>query len=141
MVWINKKSDKIEDLVNKCEIKTRISSTASYSAPLPVSAFQPPIATLIPIIYFGTADSWPVDSKIDQLTKMIQSLTLSIRTLESKAGISEGNSRIATALIAPSSSQPSKPSAIQRSDWPERVTKYFYYWTLDHYLKRHYSVF
>ena len=39
LVRTDKKSDQIEDLVDKCEKKTRISSATNYSAPLPESAF------------------------------------------------------------------------------------------------------
>lgn len=91
LVWIDKKSDKIEDLVNKYEVKTQICSPANFSASLPASAFQPSITMPIPTIYSGIADPRPVDSKIDQLIEMMQKLALSIHSLESRAGISEGN--------------------------------------------------
>ena len=141
LVRTDKKSDRIEDLVDKCEKKSQISFATNYSAPLPESAFQPPIATLIPTTYSGAADSQPEDKKIDQLTEMMQSLALSVCTLQNKAGISEGNSKPATIQINPSSSQPSGSTSFQRLDWPERVTKCSYCWALDHYLKRHCSVF
>ena len=141
LVWTDKKSKWIEDLVDKYEKKTRISSVTNYSAPLPKFAFQPPVATFIPTTYSGAADSWPVDKKIDQLIEMMQSLALSVRILQSKAGISEGKSKPATIQITSSSSQPSGSISFQRLDWPEKVTKCFYCWALDHYLKRNCSVF
>lgn len=141
LVRTDKRSDRIEDLVDKCEKKTRISSAFSYSTPLPDSAFQPPVATSLPITYSGAADPRPVDKKIDQLTEMMQGLALSVRTLQSRAGIAGGNSRPATAPITPSPSQPSGPAPFQRLDWPEGVTKCSYCWAPDHYLKRHCSVF
>ena len=45
LVWTDKKSDRIENLVDKCEKKTQISSTTKYSAFLSKSGFQPPVAT------------------------------------------------------------------------------------------------
>lgn len=81
LVRTDKKTDRIEDLVDKCDTKTRISSGANYSTPLPESAFQPPVATIIPTAYPGAADPRPVDKKIDQLTEMMQGLALSVRTL------------------------------------------------------------
>lgn len=141
LVRTDKRSDQIEDLVDKCEKKTRISSAINYSTPLPDSAFQPPVATSIPIIYSGAADPRPVDKKIDQLTEMMQGLALSVRTLQSRAGISGGNSRPATALVTSGSSHPSGLALFQRLDWPEGVTKCSYCWAPDHYLKRHCSVF
>ena len=141
LVRTDKKSDRIEDLVDKCEKKTRISSAANYSTPLPESAFQPPVATPIHSAYSSTADPRPVDRKIDQLTEMMQGLALSVRTLQSRAGISGGNPRTAIIPVIPGSSQPSGPTTIQRQDWPEGVTKCSYCWAADHYLKRHCSVF
>lgn len=81
LVWTDKKSDWIENLIDKCEKKTQISFATNYSTFLSKSAFQPPVATFIPITYFGAANSRPVDKKIDQLTKMMQSLALSVHTL------------------------------------------------------------
>lgn len=107
LVRIDKKSDRIEDLVGKCETKTRISSAANYSTPLPESTFQPPVATLIPMTHSSTADPWPVNKKIYQLIKMMQGLALSVRTLQSRAGISGENLRTAIAPVIPGSSQPS----------------------------------
>lgn len=39
LVQIDKKSNKIENIVNKYDIKTQISSATKHSASLPVSAF------------------------------------------------------------------------------------------------------
>ena len=76
LVWTDKKSYQIDDLVEKCEKKTRISSIANYSTLLSKSIFQIPVSTFIPIIYFGVADSWPVNKKIDKLTVILKSLAL-----------------------------------------------------------------
>ena len=65
LVWTDKKSNWIKDLVDKCKKKTQISSAANYPTPLPESIFQPPVATFIPMTYSGVADSRPVDKKID----------------------------------------------------------------------------
>lgn len=56
LVLTDKKSDQIEDLVDKYKKKTRISFAANYFALLPKSAFQLPVATLIPMTPFGAAD-------------------------------------------------------------------------------------
>ena len=141
LVWIDKKSDRIEDLVDKCEKKTRISSAANYSIPLPESAFQPPLATPIYSVHSSIADLWLVYRKIEQLTEMMQGLALFVRTLPSRAGISGENLRAAIASVIPGFSQLSGPTTIQRPDWPEGVTKCSYCWAPDHYLKRHCTVF
>lgn len=39
LVRMDKKNDRIEDLVDKCEKKTQISSATNYFNPLPESAF------------------------------------------------------------------------------------------------------
>ena len=65
LVRTDKKSDRIEDLVDKCEKKTRISSATNYITPLPESAFQPPVAAPITTTYSGAVDPRPVDKKID----------------------------------------------------------------------------
>lgn len=65
LVWTNKKSDRIEDLVDKYEKKIQISSAINYSTPLPESAFQPPVATSIITTYFGAAYPRPIDRKIE----------------------------------------------------------------------------
>lgn len=65
LVWTDKKSDQIKDLVDKYEKKTQISSAANYSTFLPKSVFQTPVTTLIPITHCGAANSWPVNKKID----------------------------------------------------------------------------
>lgn len=101
LVWTDKKSDWIKDLVDKCENKIRISSAINYSTPLPDSVFQPPVATFIPITYSGAVDPRPVDKKIKQLTEIMQSLALLVRTLESKASNTGGNSRPATTPVTP----------------------------------------
>lgn len=141
LVRTDKKSDRIEDLVDKCEKKTRISSAANYSTPLPDSAFQPPVATPMPTTYATTADPRPVDKKIDKLTEMMQSLALSVRTLQSRAGLSGGDPRTATIPVTSGLSQQSGATSFQRLDWPEGVTKCAYCWAPDHYLKRHCSIF
>lgn len=102
LFWTDNKSDRIKDLVNKCEVKTQISLATHYFVPLPALAFQPPIAAHIPTTYSGIADYPSPDDKIDQLTKMMQNLALSIRTLGSRAGISGENFKIAIAPIIPS---------------------------------------
>lgn len=81
LVQIDKKSNHIKNLVDKYKKKTRISSTANYSASLPKSGFQPMVVTFIPTTPSSIANPWPVDKKIDQQTEMIQSLALFICTL------------------------------------------------------------
>lgn len=56
LVQTDEKSNRIEDLIDKCEKKTRISFAANYSTPLPNSTFQPPVATSMPTTYTIIAD-------------------------------------------------------------------------------------
>lgn len=99
LVWIDKKSDQIEDLVDKCKKKTQISSAANYSTILPESALQPLIVTFIPTTFSGVANSWPINKKIDQLIEVMQSLALFVCTLQEKTGISGGNPRAVIATF------------------------------------------
>ena len=65
LVCTNKKSDYIENLVEKYETKTQISSAVNYSTLLPESAVQPPVAISRNTMYSNAADPQPVDKKID----------------------------------------------------------------------------
>lgn len=137
----DKKSDRIEDLVKKGQTKTRIISAVSYSAPLPGSAFRPPVATPMNTMYSSTADPRPVDKKIDQVIEMMKGLALSVHILQGRAGIFGGNSELATTSVAPGPTQPSRSPPSQRFDWLEGVIRCSYCWVQDRYLRRHCSVF
>lgn len=127
LVWINKKSNRIEDLVDKCEKKTQIGSVINYFTFLLESAFQPPVFIPIITIYFGTTDSQLVDRKIDQLIKMMQVLALSVRTLQGKTGLFRKNPRPITALVISSSLQLlSEFAFFQKQDWSKKMTKCFH---------------
>lgn len=82
-----------------------------------------------------------MDNKIDELTEMMHNLALLIRTLKGKAGILEGNPKIATTPIVPRFCKQSQTLAIQRFDWPECVTKCSDCCVSDYYLKKYCSVF
>ena len=76
LIRIDKKNDRITDLVDKCEKKSKIISTFSNTSSLPESAFQPSItpvtvATLGLIVNMG-------EKKINKLTKMMHSLAFSV---------------------------------------------------------------
>lgn len=72
---------------------------------------------------------------------MIQSLVLSVCTLQSEAGTLRDNLKPITTPIISNLLGISGPVPSQRLDWPERVTKCFNYWVQNHYLKNRYSVF
>lgn len=65
LVWTDKKSDQIEDLVNKYKRKAQINSVTNYSVLLPVFAFQSLITISILTTYSGTANYQLVKIKID----------------------------------------------------------------------------
>ena len=88
LVCTDKRMNRIEDLVDKCEKNTRISSAINHSTLLPESAFQPPVAVPINTVSSSAAHFQPLDKKLDQLTEMFQGLLLSVRTLQNKAIIS-----------------------------------------------------
>lgn len=71
LVWMDNKSDRIENLIDKYEKKTQISSATKYSIFLPHSTFQLLVAIFIFTIYSGLANFWLIDKKIDQLIEMI----------------------------------------------------------------------
>lgn len=128
-------------MIDNCKKKIQIGFAVNYSIFLAKFTFQPSVATLIYSTNFNILDLWPIDKKIDQFIEIIHGLALSIRILQSMAGISNGNYKTAIALIILCFFPPSKFTTISRPDWPKKVTKYFYCWAPDYYLKKHCSIF
>lgn len=65
LVQIDKKSNQIKDLFDKCKKKTWINSTINHSISLSKSAFQLSLTIFISMIHFSKADFWAVDKKIN----------------------------------------------------------------------------
>lgn len=80
------KSDRIEDLVDKCQKKSKVGSFAHDFTLLPKPAFQPSVAHMLNNFCGNNAAIWPANQIISQLTKMMQSLALSVRTLQTHVG-------------------------------------------------------
>ena len=79
LVQVEKRSQEVEDLVEKCDYKTRISSIPNRRfMQSPISIFQPPIRPTHTPVQIGSADYQPVDKKIDHLTKIMKVLALSV---------------------------------------------------------------
>lgn len=71
LVCIDKKTDHIEDLIDKYEKNIQISSAINHSTFLPKFAFQPPVAVPINITYSNRTHSQSLDKKLDQLIRTI----------------------------------------------------------------------
>ena len=76
LIRTDKKNDRITDLVDKYEKKSKITSTLNTTAPLPESAFQPPIAPVTVATPGLTVNAG--EKKIDELTEMIRGLAFSV---------------------------------------------------------------
>ena len=87
LVQVEKSIQEIEDLVEKCDYKTRISSTPNrpFMQSL-INTFQPLISPTHTLVQTGSADYRPVDKKIDHLIEMMKGLALSVRTLQNNTG-------------------------------------------------------
>lgn len=76
MVKLDEKNSQDSDLVDRCDKETFISSSPNAFALFSDSTFKPPVAT-------SSADSVikPEDKNVKQLTEIMQSLALSVRTI------------------------------------------------------------
>lgn len=133
LVRTNKKTDRIEDLIDKCKKNNQICSAINHSTPLPESTFQILVAIFINTIYSGLAHFQPLNKH--QLIDMLQGLVLSVHILQNKAIIFGRDFRSVITKLALMS------ALAQRFDWPDNITKCPYCWVKDHYLKRHCSIF
>ena len=143
LVHVEKEGQEVEDLVEKCDYKTRVSPTPNHLlTPPSVPAYQPPILPAITSVQTSSADYRPVDKKIDHLTEMMKSLALFVWTLQNNTGHSAESSRPQPPSATPSGlSQPNMSGPSFQSGWPEGVNKCSYCWASDHYLKRHCKIF
>ncbi len=120
LVQVEKKSQEVEDLVEKCDYKTRISSIPNCPfMQSPISTFQPLIPPTHTPVQTGRADYQPVDKKINHLTEMMRVLALSVRNLQNNTGPSDAENNRHRPLSASSSnlSQPSILGSSFQSDW------------------------
>ncbi len=133
LVSTDKKSSGIEDLVDKCKKKSRISSSANKLTFLLESSFQLSVAPVASTLYSNSATIRPTDKKMNQFIEIIQSLVLLVRTLQTHV------EHISLSKTLPNIAQ-TAPNYLQRSrsdsNFLKKVDKYHYYWGLDHYLKR-----
>lgn len=81
MVRSDEKNSQVSDLVTRCDEEALISSPPSISAPLPNSTFRPPVAAS-----GANSVTKPDNKSVKQLAKMIQSLALSVRTIQTHLG-------------------------------------------------------
>ena len=144
MVQVEKESQGVEDLVEKCNQGTRISSTPNrLITPPSVSTHQPLNFPAVTLFQTTSADYRPVDRKIDHLTEMMKGLALSVRTLHNNTGL-PATENIRSRLpptISTNHPQSNNPDPSSQSDWPEGVTRCSYCWAPDHYLKRYCQAF
>ena len=108
MVQVEKESQRIEDLVEKCNQRTRISSTPNVTPPS-VPTHQPLNFSATTSVQISGADYRPVDRKIDHLTEMIKGLAISVRTLQNNIGL-PAIENVRSQLPPTISTNPSQPS-------------------------------
>lgn len=88
VVQVEKKGQRVEDLIEKCNYKTRISSTPNcLITPSSVPTYPPFNFPAASLPQTTSADYRPVDKKIDHLTEMMKGLTLLVWTLQNNTGL------------------------------------------------------
>lgn len=94
LVYIEKKGQKVENLIETYNNKTHISSTPNRLFIFPsMLTHQPPIFPAIASFQANSTDYWPVNKKIDQLIEMMKGLALFVRTFQNDFANVTENSR------------------------------------------------
>ncbi len=79
IVKVEKKSQEVKDLVEKCDYKTHISSTPNrLLTQSPIPTHQPLIFPAPTSVHTSGVDYRPLNKKIDHLTEMMNDLALSV---------------------------------------------------------------
>ena len=131
MVRSDEKNSQVSDLVDRCDQEALISSPPNAFAPLPASTFRPPVAAS-----GANSVTKSEDKSVKQLTEMMQSLALSVRTIQThlgqaQAGVSQSS------LPNPSYQLANNPvRRLTGSSFPAGVDKCLYCWSQEHFLKR-----
>lgn len=82
----------MEDLVEKCNYKTRISSTPKRLATSPsIPTYQPFSFLALTLVQTNGADYQPVNKKIDNLIEMMKGLAHLVWTLQNNTGLCTEN--------------------------------------------------
>ncbi len=94
----------------------------------PIPIFQPLISSTHTLVQTGSANSRPVDKKIDHLTEIMNGLALSVQTLQNNTGpfAAENNWPRPPSAVSMNFSQPSIPGPPFQSDWLEGITRCSY---------------
>lgn len=138
MAWFraDEKNSQVSDLMDRCDEEVLISSPPNASAPLPNSTFKPSVAA--PGANLVTKSE---DKNVKKLTEMMQSLALSVRTIQthlSQAPVAVGQS----SLPNPPYQVANNPvRLLTGSSFPAGVDKCLYCWSQAHFLKRDCSAF
>ena len=92
LVQVEKKSQRVEDLVEKCDLKTCINSKPGpLLTQTPMQAYPPPICSAPTSVQASGGNYRPVDGKIDHYTEIIKGLALSVRALQNTSGLPAEN--------------------------------------------------
>lgn len=136
MVRSDEKNSQASDLVDRYDEEAFISSPPNAFAPLPDSTFKPPVTA-------SSTDSAtkPEDKNVKQLTKMMQSLALSVSSIQTHLGQAE--------IVVGQPSLPNPPFQLANnparrptgSSFPAGVDKCLYCGSQEHFLKRDCPVF
>ncbi len=130
MVKSDKKNNQVSNLVDRCDEEALISSPPNPSAPLPASTFKPSIA--VPSSNLVTRSE---DTNVKQLTEMMQSLAISVRTIQTYLSQTQVGAAQSSAHIPqyPSNTGSTKP--LSSPGFGTGINKCLYCWSREHYLK------
>ena len=134
-------NDRISDLVDRSAKNDQLKHLFSGSSKHSDSIFQVSIVSTVPIISATPSQN---DKKIDLFTCMMQSLILSVCTLQSNLGIPP---IISQPRAKPANTSPESrictdyQGANANENWPKGDNKCIDCWEIDHYLKRDCQIF
>ena len=131
MVKSDEKNSQVSDLVDRYDEEALISSPPNPSAPLPASTFKLPIA--VPSSNLITRSE---DTNVKQLTEIMQSLALSVHTIQTYLGQTQIGAAQSLTYIPqyPSNTGSTKP--LSAPGFGTGVDKCLYCWSREHYLTR-----
>ena len=135
------KNDQISDFVDRSAKNDQLEQIFSHFSKLSDSVFQVLIVSTAPTISATPSQN---NEKINHLTDIMQSLALSVRTLQENVGI--------PLFISQPRAKPANTSSKSHiltdyqggrtnNNRPEGANRCMYCWKTDHYLKRHFQVF
>lgn len=124
MVQLDEKNSQVSNLMDRCDQKALISSPLNFFALLPAFIF-------LPLVAFANSNiiSKSEDKNIKQLTKIMQSLALSVCTIQthlSQMHVGRSQSLLFGFPYRPANNFVRRLTALR---FPAGVDKYLYFWS------------